>query len=233
MISVYVAEPPPRPLFAEVVPMVNAHWPDSNLMALKGVAERLGIEWRDLLAVMANESGCLPDPPHHGPARGLIQFEPDTLDRLGWKGRPDDFARALDVAEQLDYVERYFAPYARAGLLQGGGVGVLYTATFLPALLHHAQDPNYPLCGRLGPLAWAYQANRGFDRTGKGTITPADLATAAEAALTSSPIARDILRRMEQLEEDPPTMVVDVTDGGQDLPVFGLPPENDSDEEAS
>jgi len=213
--------------------MSNSHWPDSNLMALKGVAARLGIEWRDLLAVMANESACLPDPPHNGPARGLIQFEPETLHRLGWNGSPNDFARANGVAEQLDYVERYYLPYARSGLL-APGLGALYTATFLPALLRHAGDTDYVLCGLTGPLAWAYRSNRGFDREGKGTITVGDLMTAAQHALERVGLAQEIIARLEAIEGDaePAAVAIDVTDGGQDKPAFLVPPANDTDEEA-
>lgn len=209
--------------------MTSPHWPDSNLVALKGLAERLGIQWIDLVAVMANESGCLPDPPHRGPARGLIQFEPDTLEGLGWKGRPDAFAMK-EVAQQLEYVEAYYRPYARAGLLRPG-LGALYTATFLPALLGHAGDRGFVLCGVNGPYAWAYAGNKGFDRTKKGTITVQDLIDAAERALNDTPLAQEIVTRLHAIEDmSAPALAVDVTDGGEDEPLFTSPaPANDTD----
>lgn len=196
-------QPPPRPAYVQewmMPPEARDPWPDSNVAALRGMCQRLGIDPRDLVAVMANESGCLPDPPHRGPARGLIQFEPDTLRGLGWRGSSDEFARQ-DVAAQLDYVERYYTPYARAGLLRG--LGTLYTATFLPALLRGAVNPSFVLCGRDGPLEWAYRANRGFDVAKKGTITVQDLVVAARAAAERSGQAQRILAEIERQESEP------------------------------
>src|ERR1700761_2420709 len=201
MLAFVAAEPPN---FAEVWIMgSDQHWPDSNVTALRGVAMRLGVDPRDLVAVMCHESDCLPDPPHHGPARGLIQFEPQTLKNLGWHGSPDDFSAQNDVASQLVYVERYFRSYANQGLLDGKGLGGLYVATFLPALLKNAGDLNYHLCGALGPLDWAYKANRGFDKDRKGFITVGDLLNAARASVAVSTRARVILAEIDAQEALP------------------------------
>lgn len=206
--------------------MTDPLWPSSNVAALRALCLRLGIEVRDLVAIMAHESGCMPNPPHNGPARGLIQFEPETLHGLGWKGSPDEWVSTHGVAEQLDYVERYYAPYARAGILKGG-VGPLYVATFLPALLAHAQDPSFVLCGVRGPFAWAYFANKVFDTQGKGNITVEDMATAAERAVQANRRAQAILAELDAIESVP-ALAVDVTDGGQDVPVYVAEPEEEA-----
>lgn len=222
-------EPPPRPPYVmEWMMPDHDPWPDSNVAALRGLCQRLGINPRDLVAVMANESGCLPDPPHHGPARGLIQFEPDTLKGLGWRGSPDEFARQ-EVAAQLDYVERYYMPYARAGLLRG--LGTLYTATFLPALLKGAANATFVLCGRNGPLEWAYRANKGFDAEKKGFITVLDLMQAASAAVLRSAQAQRILAEIERQEAEPlPVPLVQNED--IEIPGMTVPFEDDDEMKA-
>lgn len=205
-------------------------WPDSNVAALRAVALRLGVAVADMVAVMANESACLPNPPHNGPARGLIQFEPETLRNLGWHGTSDEFTARLGVAEQLPFVERYFEPYARKGLLVYGTAS-LYTAAFLPALLAHAGEPRFVLCAVApGPLSWAYAANRVFDRAGKGSIIVQDMSDAAARALAACKRAQGILATLAEMEE-PVAVALDVTDGGADEPIFVAPPINDSDKE--
>jgi hypothetical protein len=220
-------EPAPRPPYVLEWMMPN-YWPDSNVAALRSMCARLGVDPRDLVAVMANESGCLPDPPHRGPARGLIQFEPDTLRGLGWRSTPDDFAKQ-EVAIQLDYVERYYAPYARAGQLKGG-IGPLYVATFLPALLPHAGNALYVLCGRHGPLQWAYDANKGFDRVRKGYIVVQDLVDAAVASLQHTPQALDLIHAIDEQEAPPPAVVPLVEEEPLDIP--GETEPNEPDEKA-
>jgi len=65
-----------------------------------------------ILSVMQSEAGMRANPPHNGPARGIIQFEPDILRGLGWSGTPDDFAGSLDAEAQLQWVERYYTGWA-------------------------------------------------------------------------------------------------------------------------
>src|SRR6266404_53319 len=73
---------------------------------LNNISEQLGMNPRDLLAVMFFESGVDPSRKNpHGGATGLIQFMPKTLEGLGVK----DVAGFADKSaeEQLDYVKRY------------------------------------------------------------------------------------------------------------------------------
>lgn len=87
---------------------------------------------------------------------------------------------ALSAAEQLPYAAKYYGPHR--GTL--GSAAACYVATFLPAELHAASDPNHVLCARGGVRAdmpsgkytWAYDDNRIFDPTHKGWIQVSDLA---------------------------------------------------------
>ena len=160
-------------------------WTADEITAYLAMCDRLQIPPRSILAVMANEANCNPAAHNPGGAVGLIQFEPDTLRDEGWRQGTDAFAK-LSVLEQLPYVERYFAARKTAILAAGGGIGAVYTATFLPALTAHAGDTTFVLCASSGPFAWAYAANKAFDRDNAGRITVADLVTAGETALARS-----------------------------------------------
>jgi hypothetical protein len=54
-------------------------------------------------------------------------------------------------------------------------VGGLYTATFLPALVAHAGDPNFVLTAKAGVLPWAYGPNAAFDANRDLRITVGEL----------------------------------------------------------
>jgi len=84
------------------------------------------------LALTLNESGAEADPPHNNLARAMNQFTPGILAGLGWKDSPDAFAATIPAIDQLDYSERFYAPYQGANL---NSIGKFYLATFLPALL--------------------------------------------------------------------------------------------------
>lgn len=199
------------------------HWSDDDVAALRGVAERLGVDVVDLVKVMANESGCSPHAINAQPsgrvnAVGLIQFVPDTLRGLGYGGDPRAFAQE-SIATQLGYVERYYAPHARAGELRAG-LAALYLCTFLPSLLSHATDPSYVLCGQRGPFAWAYAGNRAFDAGAKGAITPADLVAAAERSFAASATAQDVAARA--------TVRPDPIVSASDPPLYAAPDPSES-----
>jgi hypothetical protein len=152
--------------------------PDEFFVALRGVCARIGCDPADLLAVMMSESNVSPTAQHTGSkATGLIQFMPATLKGLGWTAGPDAF-RQVSAVDQLDYVERYYRPYAKYGL---GSAGRLYQATFLPATMPSGSDPGTVVCGKDGPYASAYAANTGLDMDRDGTISVGDL-TARTAA---------------------------------------------------
>lgn len=169
---------------------------------LLAIAGRLACSVWSLLGVMQNESGVFSTA--HNPsadANGLIQFMGDTLRGLGWTTGSAAF-RELTAEQQLPYVEAYFAPH-RGRLVSDAAC---YLATFLPALLNHAADPAYVLCGAHGPMAWAYAANKSFDHSGKGSIVVRDLADAIERACVGARW-EEIVSRMQEvldLEDVPP-----------------------------
>jgi hypothetical protein len=194
-------------------------WSDDEIMALRAMAGRLEVDPRDLVKVMCHESGCDPAAHNPGGAVGLIQFEPDTLRDEGWTQGTDAFAR-LSVLQQLPYVERYFSVRKAAILAEGGGLGPLYVATFLPALIPGSSDMTHVLCASHGPLAWAYAANRVFDAGGNGHITVGDMVRAAEGAYARSATGQAIVARLDAIDalqpaEMPtsPELVVDLGGG--------------------
>lgn len=173
-------------------------WSDDDVEQLAEIGLALGVDPRDLVRIMCNESGCLPYAHSPGGAVGLIQFEPSTLLDEGWLHGTDAFAK-LSVRQQLPYVQRYYAARKAAIDAAGGGVGALYVATFLPALLAHAADSTFVLCGRQGPFAWAYAANKSFDRDGRGYVTVGDMVAAADRAFAASETGLAIVARLDAL----------------------------------
>lgn len=147
------------------------------------VAERLADSSQDpreveahILCVMMSESGV------HASARnplsdasGLIQFMPDTLVRLHWASGPENF-RTLTAEQQLQYVESYFWPH-RGQIVS---TAAAYTATFLPADIEHASDPNFVLVAKGGRRGWAFAMNAAFDANHDARITVGELDKAIE-----------------------------------------------------
>lgn len=88
-----------------------------------------------LMAVMKAESNLNPAaqntkyPLSGGPATGLIQFTPDTAQALGTS---IDQLKQMDGVEQLDYVQKYFQPFA--GRLNS--YFDTYIAVFFPAAIN-------------------------------------------------------------------------------------------------
>jgi hypothetical protein len=192
---------------------------------------RLQCDPVDLLAVAANESGLKAEAWNRsGDASGLWQLMPSTARGLGWDVFSDPHLagfRALGPVGQLVWWERYFGSY-RGRLVNRSAC---YTATFLPAFLSHAGDPAYVLCGARGPLAWAYAANKGFDPTGKGTITVADLTAAIDhaCALLGSTWNAAVagIRAAQSPQDNVPRLDVAVNDP----PVYMAPEQPDRDPE--
>jgi hypothetical protein len=181
-------------------------WQQEAVQAIHEVGARLGLDPRNIVKIMANESGCEPSAHNPGGAVGLIQFEPDTLRDEGWNAGANAFA-ALHAVEQMPYVYRYFAARKSSLAQAGGGLGALYTATFLPALTARAGDATLVLCGDHGPFAWAYTANRVFDEARKGWITVGDLVSAAERAYSHCPLAQQIVAALDALDAATPPSV--------------------------
>lgn len=140
-------------------------------VGLRDIAASLAADPKHLLCVMMSESGVRANAHNpHGHASGLIQFMPATLSLLGWK-EGDEAFRALSSTEQLPYVLAYFSPHR--GHLPS--VAAIYTATFLPAFVHQAADPDFVLAAKNGPLGWAYGPNSVFDANHDMAITVAEL----------------------------------------------------------
>ncbi len=147
---------------------------------LRQVARDLGAHPVSMLAVMFSESGCRATAHNDNPkslpperrwnASGLIQFMPPILRGLGWAHGHEAFRR-LTATDQLYWVQRYYSPHR--GYL--GSIGGLYVATFLPALIKHAGDPDFVLTAKNGPLPWAYSPNAAFDSNRDSSITVSEL----------------------------------------------------------
>jgi hypothetical protein len=119
-----------------------------------------------LLSVMMAESGVYASARNpNGGATGLIQFMPQTLKNLGWKGHPEEFA-GMPADKQLSYVRLYLLPHA--GKL--GSIASLYCTVFLPADTALASDPEFQLVVLGGRRSWAYMPNKGFDADKNGAI---------------------------------------------------------------
>ena len=191
-------------------------WTNDDVKRLHDWAASWPIDPRDVVKLMCHESGCNPAAHNPGGAVGLIQFEPDTLRSLGWTQGTDAFAR-LTVGQQLPFVERYFTWNRSAILAAGGGLGALYTATFLPARIPVSGDSTAILCASTGPLSWAYAANRVFDRDKNGHITVGDMVRAAEGAYAASAIGQDLVRRLDALDAVPEL----ATEAALNLPTSG------------
>lgn len=144
---------------------------DEFFRKLKQTCSRLGCTPEDLLGVMESESGVKPSAQNpNGKATGLIQFMPDTLAGLGWRGGPDEF-KTLGAEQQLSFVEKYFSPHISQGLTSAGR---LYQATFLPATLPGSEESTV-IAAPEGPNASAYKANQLLDTNRDGKITVRDL----------------------------------------------------------
>lgn len=178
---------------------------DMFFEALAAIALELGAKPRDMLCVMMAESGVMAKAHNpNGHASGIFQAMPQTLKNLGWAAGHEAF-RALSAEEQLPYVRRYYLPYK--GRL--GSVAALYVATFLPALLSHASDPNYVLVQRDTKLGWAYAPNAGFDANHDLAITVRELEQAVNRQCRG-PRWQEILQRLGASDE--PTAEPDTFD---------------------
>jgi hypothetical protein len=128
--------------------------------------------------------------------------------------------RALSAEDQIPYVERYFSPYKAYGLESSGRI---YLFTFLPALGQKpdSRDTAFVLCGSLGPLVWAYNANKVFDQDHKGYITLGDLTKACERN-AKGPRWDEIIQRLQTLSSVPITSFNSWIDVQKELTRRGL-----------
>jgi hypothetical protein len=183
-------------------PAYTADWSDDDLVELIAMAGRLEADPLDLAACWLNESG-LHTRAHNanGDAAGLFQAMPATLRGEHYKGDWHSFLN-LSVRQQLHWAEVYYSPH-RGHL---GSAHACYLATFLPALLSHATEPLFVLCGRFGPHADWYRANSVLDVNHDGWIKVHDLADAIVAAeLHSSKRWGEFAARVTELQRGAPT----------------------------
>jgi len=134
----------------------------------KAISERIGCDYRDLLAVMNSESGlnaAARNP--NGGATGLIQFMPATARMLGTT--TEELTR-MSPTQQLDYVEKFFNTIKKQAGMDGKRLSGadLYSLVFLPGRANRSvltqQGENF------------YSANRGLDLDRNGDISKQDLA---------------------------------------------------------
>lgn len=113
----------------------------SFIARLKEVASNLDVKPEWLYAVMMSESGGNPSARNpSGGATGLIQFMPATAEHLGTS---TDELKAMSDVQQLDYVERFYKPFA--GKMKSPTD--VYMATFLPIFVG---QPDNTIVGRQG-----------------------------------------------------------------------------------
>ncbi|KGF70784.1 lytic transglycosylase [Hoeflea sp. BAL378] len=153
----------------------GAKVPDAFKRKTIALCRRLEMEPDHLMAIMAFETGRSFDPAvtnrAGSGATGLIQFMPATAKALG-----TTTARlaTMSALEQLDYVEKYLAPYAgRMGDLDSAYMAVLYPRAV-------GREPGHVLF-RKGSVA--YKLNRGLDANGDGRVTKAEAAARVRALL--------------------------------------------------
>lgn len=136
------------------------------------IADDLGADPRDLMAVMRFETGGTLNPAEKNRAgsgaTGLIQFMPSTAKELTGaesKEAAIKLMESMSPVEQLDYVQKYLAPFkGRLNSLED-----VYMAVLWPKAV--GKDPDYALFER---GTKAYWQNRGLDLNKDGVITKAE-----------------------------------------------------------
>ncbi len=102
------------------------------------IADKLDILPHYLMIVMNNESGLNPAAKNpNSSATGLIQFMDSTAKSLGTTTQA---LRQMSNVEQLDYVYKYFKPYAG----KMNDVTDVYLAVFYPYAIKQNEDYVFP-----------------------------------------------------------------------------------------
>jgi hypothetical protein len=130
-----------------IIPKYSTDWSDADVRIFStNFLQPLGIPPRVAFTVMANESNDSSSALNKsGGAAGLFQLMPDNQRAEGFQGTPAQFA-ALGVQKQVPYFLRFFQ--SKAGQL--GNIAAMYMATFVPAFLSHATDPNWVIAVKGG-----------------------------------------------------------------------------------
>lgn len=161
-----------------------------------------------VLMMMYNESGLNPGQPSHvkdshgNPvAWGISQIMTPFLRGVGFLGTGPDFL-ALSAVDQLEFVDRFYAPYTSSNLDTPERV---YQANFLPGTLSWGSDPTTVLAVKGGgssrwPREWVseaavYRDNSQLDHGGKGFITVGDLGIAMRAH-SNDPVLIEAVARL-------------------------------------
>ena len=149
---------------------------------LNAMCGRLGINPKDMLAIMYLESALDPNIIGHDSkgkqytARGLTQLLPSSLKTVGWTGTSDEFGR-LSGEEQLPYIERYFRNIKHTGKFNSAAQ--LYIANLWPAALSDPAvmqgDPDAVIIDS-EKYPREYHDNKGLDVDKDGKIRYGDLA---------------------------------------------------------
>ena len=156
---------------------------DRFFSGILDVGDRLQLDALDLLGVMMAESNVKASAHNaNSDASGLIQFLPSTLRGLGWTGSTQQFRR-LTAEDQLQYVERYFQPYAHFNLNTAARV---YQVVFLPSSLSLGSSMDTVIVQQGGVNSGAYAGNKGLDTDNDGAITVGELQQAIERHQTSA-----------------------------------------------
>lgn len=136
------------------------------------IAQELGANPRDLMAVMRFETGGTLNPREKNRAgsgaTGLIQFMPATAKSLTGAESREAAIRIMEEmtpVEQLDYVQKYLKPFK--GRLKS--LDDVYMAVLWPRAV--GKDPDYALFEK---GTKAYWQNRGLDINKDGKITKAE-----------------------------------------------------------
>lgn len=181
---------------------VTKDWNELAFCQLDEICAELGGRSNDLLSVMYSESGARASALNDNPkfrrntatgalepvplderynAAGGIQCMPFILKNLGFRPELGPRARAqafcaLTINQQMPYIRRYFLPY-KGKLLN---VSAWYLATFLPAKLDRAGEPEYVLAAKAdaGFSGAVYRANAAFDADGDLKIQVRELGQA-------------------------------------------------------
>ena len=158
----------------------TADWTDDDIADFVAFCHEVEAEPLDVAGCWNSESGLSStarnprDTSRRAVAVGLFQ--------LTAAATRDDLDAILrePIRRQLARARAYYRPH-RGRLVSPGAV---YLATFLPALMAHASDPDFVTCAADGPLAWAYRDNKVLDVDRDGKITVADLTAKIRAAQT-------------------------------------------------
>lgn len=147
--------------------------PDFRKKAV-AVAQRLGLDPSALMAIMAFETGRRFSADVRNPksgATGLIQFMPATAQALGTSVKA---LAAMTEFRQLDFVEKYLAPYrGRMADLPSAYMAVLWPAAVRRPLSHVL----------FAAPGTAYEQNKGLDADKDGKVTKAEAAAKVQRML--------------------------------------------------